>query len=138
MNSFSASQTERAGTKSGLIYVVDDEPMILDLTRAVLLPEGHRVECFRDAATAFSAFTAQTPRPDLVIADFHMHPMNGLEFLRLLRRVHPAQRVLMISGTVSASFFESLACQPDGFLAKPYPARQLVEAVRALLRSQSA
>ncbi len=133
MNASSANRSEGAKARAALIYVVDDEPMILDLARAILIPEGHRVECFRDPATALQAFAAQEPRPDLVIADFNMHPMNGFEFLQAMRRIHPAQRVLMISGAVSASFFDSVACRPNRFLAKPYKAGQLLEAVQALL-----
>lgn len=137
MNLSSANRSEGAQARAALIYVVDDEPMILDLARAILVPQGHGVECFRDPATALQAFANQHPRPDLVIADFNMHPMNGFEFLQALRHIHPAQRVLMISGAVSASFFDSVACRPDRFLAKPFQVGQLLQTVQALLTAKT-
>ena len=62
-----------------------------------------------------------------------MHTMNGLELAEACRRIRPQQKVLLVSGTVGPEIFRDAPVQPDRFLAKPYQAKQLIEAVRTLL-----
>lgn len=123
------------GAKAGpaLLYVVDDEPMLLELAAMILEPVGYRVLTFRDPGTALSAFSSAAPRPDLVITDYAMRPMSGLDLMQACRKLEPRQKVLFISGTVDEPFFDDPATKPDLFLAKPYQARELVDAVRDLL-----
>jgi len=115
-----------------LIYVVDDEPMLLELAAVILEPLGYAVKTFRDPQSALAAFTAAQPRPGLVITDFSMHRMNGMELLEACRRLRPEQKVLMISGTVDEAIYRNSPCKPDSFLAKPYQAKQLVDLVKEL------
>jgi len=116
-----------------LIYVVDDEPMLLELAKVVLEPIGYRVRTFRDPESAIDAFAAEPQAPALVITDYAMHTMNGLELIEACRRLQPRQKILMVSGTVDEQINNHLAVKPDRFLAKPYQAKQLIEAVKALL-----
>lgn len=116
-----------------LIYAVDDEPMLLELLSLVLQPLGYVVRTFRDPASAVREFEAANPRPDLIITDFAMHRMNGLDLIRDCRRLRPGQKILMVSGTVDATIYRDSPHKPDEFLAKPYPARQLADVVEALL-----
>ena len=116
-----------------LIYVVDDEPMLLELAKVVLEPIGYRVRTFRDPESAIDAFAAEPQAPALVITDYAMHTMNGLELIEACRRLQPRQKILMVSGTVDEQINNHLAVKHDRFLAKPYQAKQLIEAVKALL-----
>ena len=118
----------------GVIYVVDDEPMLLDLASAILEPQGYRVETFSSPEAALRAFEVASPRPALIITDYAMHSMTGLELADACRRLEPGQKVLMVSGTVGQDVVQqNERVQPNRFLAKPYVAKQLVEAVRATL-----
>lgn len=116
-----------------LLYVVDDEPMLLELATVILEPLGYAVENFRDPHSALRAFTSARPRPDLVLTDYAMHTMNGLELMAACRRIQPGQKVLLISGTVQEEVYSDAPDKPDGFLAKPYQAKQLVDMVRSML-----
>jgi len=116
-----------------LIYVVDDEPMLLELAEVVLGPICYRVQTFRDPESALDAFAAEPQAPALVITDYAMHTMNGLELIEACRKLQPRQKILMVSGTVDEQIYNHLAVKPDRFLAKPYQAKQLIEAVKALL-----
>jgi CheY-like chemotaxis protein len=116
-----------------LVYVVDDEPMLLELAAAVLEPLGYRVRAFRDPEAAMAAFGAEPAPPALVITDYAMHTMNGLELIAACRNLQPRQKILMVSGTVDEQVYDNLTVKPDRFLAKPYQARQLAEAVKVLL-----
>jgi CheY-like chemotaxis protein len=116
------------GKKAGcLIFVVDDEPMLLELASVILEPLGYRVKTFRDPQSAVEAFTSSEPQPSLIITDYAMH------LIKACRKIQPQQRILMVSGTVDESIFRNSNVKPDRFLAKPYQAKQLVDLVAALL-----
>ncbi len=119
-----------------LIYVVDDEPMLLELASVILEPDGYQIETFRDPKDALKSFIAANPRPQLLITDYAMHSMNGMELIEQFRRLEPAQKILLVSGTVGEDIFDGEPDQPDEFLAKPYQADQLTTLVKELLASQ--
>ena len=125
---------EVARGTQGVIYVVDDEAMLLELAAVILAPLGYKIQTFRDPESALQAFTRAKPRPRLLITDFAMHRMNGMALTEACRRVEPSQKILMISGTVGPEIFQGATVRPDGFLAKPYQARQLIETVKSMLK----
>src|SRR5690348_8290211 len=88
-----------------LLYVVDDEPMLLELACVILEPLGYAVKTFRDPDSAIEAFKAADPRPALVITDYAMHALNGMDLLRACRKLRPKQKILLISGTVGEEIF---------------------------------
>ncbi len=133
MNESKQHSPESRKDGDGMIYVVDDEPMLLELASVILEPLGYAVETFRSPETALRAFEQAEPRPALVITDYAMHTMSGLELADACRRIHPSQKVLLVSGTIGPEILPDEPVQPDRFLAKPYHAKQLVEAVRAVL-----
>lgn len=103
-----------------LIFAVDDEPMLLELATLIIEPLGFRVETFRDPIAAVRAFSLANPLPELIVTDFSMHQMNGLDLIRDVRRIHPQQKIFMVSGTVTESIYKDSPHKPDAFLAKPY------------------
>jgi len=132
----SQPDTNRANTGDDtkpLVFAVDDEPMLLELVAMVLEPLGYRVRTFRDPGTAVRAFSLASPRPSLIVTDFAMHSMNGMDLIRECRRIDPEQKIILVSGTVDETIYRDSPVKPDCFLAKPYPAKQLAELVRSLL-----
>jgi CheY-like chemotaxis protein len=119
-----------------LIYVVDDEPMLLELATVILEPQGYQVKSFRDPELAVAAFTKSSPRPAVVVTDYAMHSMNGMQLIEQLRNLEPRQKVLLVSGTVGEDVFRSSPSKPDMFLAKPYQAVQLTAAVKSLIEGK--
>jgi CheY-like chemotaxis protein len=113
--------------------VVDDEPMLLELGSAILKPLGYRVETFRSPETALRAFERAEPGPALVVTDYAMHSLTGLELASACRRIRPKQKILLVSGTVGPDILRDAPVKPDRFLAKPYQPKQLIEAVEAML-----
>lgn len=130
------SSPEPGGGK-GLIYIVDDEPMLLEMASVILEPLGYQLRTFRDPEAALSAFIAARPRPLLIITDYAMHQLNGMDLIASCRQAEPKQKILMVSGTVGPDIYRTAAQKPDGFLAKPYSAKLLVDAVKSLLPNQS-
>ncbi|HZV36152.1 MAG TPA: response regulator [Verrucomicrobiae bacterium] len=124
------SKAKKAGP---LIFVVDDEPMLLDLAAVILEPQGYVIRTFRDPENALQAFKDAQPRPTLLITDYAMHSMNGMQLVEKFRALEPHQKILLVSGTVGEDIFREAKAKPDRFLAKPYQAEQLTNSVKELL-----
>lgn len=133
MTASKANNSAQTNHHRALIYVVDDEPMLLELASVILEPLGFGVKTFRDPDSAIATFTSANPPPALVITDYSMHSTNGMDLIKACRRVHPRQRILLVSGTVDEHIYRDSPMKPDRFLAKPYQAKQLVEVVESLL-----
>jgi CheY-like chemotaxis protein len=136
MNKPNEERPARGKRGEALIYLVDDEPMLLELASAILEPQGYSVETFRSPETALRAFELAEPGPALVVTDYAMHSMNGLELASACRRIRPKQKVLLVSGSAGPDILRDAPVKPDRFLAKPYQAKHLVEAVEAMLAVQ--
>jgi two-component system cell cycle sensor histidine kinase/response regulator CckA len=126
----SQTETKGGGNSSPVIFVVDDESMLLDLAAAILQPLGYNVRTFLDPQTALTEFPAA--RPTIVVTDYAMGAMNGMDLVRECRRVNPRQKIILVSGTVDESIYDNSADKPDFFLAKPYQVRDFVESVKKL------
>ncbi len=108
---------------------------MLDLASVILAPLGYEIKTFLDPEAALGAFTAARPRPALLITDYTMQRMNGMALIDACRRLEPFQKVLLISGTIGAEIPQDAPSKPDTYLAKPFLAHELVNAVEALLVS---
>lgn len=115
------------------IYLVDDQPMLLELATVILEPQGYSVEAFTSPEAALRAFENAEPKPALIVTDYAMETMTGLELAEACRRLRPEQRVILISGTVGTEILHNVPVEPDRFLGKPYQPNELVEAVRSVL-----
>ncbi|MBI3879171.1 MAG: response regulator [Verrucomicrobia bacterium] len=113
---------------------MDDEAMIVTLVAAILEDEGYRLELFRDPERALGAFRDAAVRPDLMVTDFAMGALNGLELIRRCRELEPALKTVLISGSIDEHDVRSNPVQPDRFLPKPFQSRALTETVRGLLK----
>ena len=114
-----------------LVFVVDDEPMLLELAEAILKPLGCVVRTFRDPELALKEFPSA--RPALVVTDYAMGRMSGMDLVRECRRAVPAQKIILLSGTVDEQVFADAPVKPDRFISKPYQIKDFSECVKALL-----
>src|ERR1035437_3486754 len=94
-----------AGNSAPVLFVVDDEPMLLELAGMILGPEGFDVRMFRDPDAAVEAFRKSAPRPALIITDYAMHTMTGLDLIKACRRIEPRQKIILVSGTVDVTIY---------------------------------
>jgi DNA-binding NarL/FixJ family response regulator len=106
--------------------VVDDSPKFLR-TVCSFLSQFKAVDVVATANNAGEALRAVDQlRPDLVLLDFHMPLVNGLETMELIRRRSPATRVVIITGYDSAELREaSLESGALAFIPKLYVSREL-------------
>lgn len=119
------------------ILVVDDEAHILQVLQLKLRKSGYDVLTAVDGEEAFE--TARAELPDLVITDFQMPYMTGLELCRALREHEPTSQipVLMLTARGFALDDDDLAIgNIRDVLSKPFSPRAIVQQVEAILGDQ--
>ena len=116
------------------ILIVDDEPTILNTVAAMLRMENYAVCTACDGQEGLDR--ARVYQPDLIITDFNMPKLNGLELLSAVRR-EPAMAavpVLMLSGNkVDVNSAHHGGPEAYDFLAKPFTRAQLLGMMQSLL-----
>ena len=117
-----------------VLLVDDDEMMRLVLARllARTWPHATIAEAITGAA-ALSAVAQQ--RPDLIISDYEMPVMDGLQLVRTLRSQGARMPILLLSSEASVGK-AILAAGADHFLLKPFPIGTFTQILRTLLPEQ--
>ena len=116
-----------------LIYIVDDEPMLVDLAELILKGDGYRIKKFHAPEPALKSFLAESVLPALLVTDYVMGAMTGMDLAVQCKAKHPGLRILMLGGTVGPEILVGAPIRIDRFLAKPYQAQILREMVSGLL-----
>jgi CheY-like chemotaxis protein len=112
------------------ILVVDDEEYLADCVGSLLNARGFRVEKTYDGRAALSA--AARLRPDLIVLDYELPEMDGLEVIAALR-ASPATRAIPVLLTTASKIAVEDVQKAEGFLAKPYGEELLYAMVQRLL-----
>lgn len=112
------------------ILLVDDEPAILSIMELLLNKFGYIVIPKSNAESALFLIR-EGVNIDLVITDYRMPGMNGVEFIRLLRRILPSVPVLMLTGDITMEIEPSLGVSER--INKPVQGKELHRIVKAVL-----
>jgi two-component system, OmpR family, phosphate regulon response regulator PhoB len=116
-----------------LVYVVDDESMIGDVVQLILKMDGFRPRFFLDPETALQAIAMEEPKPVLLLTDFLMSPINGMELIVRSKQCHPDLKTILYSGNANEDSLQNYGVEPDGFLRKPFLPKTLLGLVRFIL-----
>jgi DNA-binding response OmpR family regulator len=112
------------------ILLVDDEPSIRTVLKAVLESQGFSVSTAEDGFVALRSIRASLP--DLLISDLRMPNMNGFELLAVVREKFPTIPVIAISGEFVGEQVRGVLA--DVFLQKgSYSPQELLTTVEGLL-----
>lgn len=114
------------------VLVVDDERNLVKLLRSYLEREGFEVHEALDGKTALEV--ARAVDPDVVILDWMLPGLDGVEVLRDLRRFSEAYVIMLTARTEEVDRIVGLSTGADDYLVKPFSPRELVARVRAMLR----
>ncbi|HVM11436.1 MAG TPA: response regulator [Actinomycetota bacterium] len=110
------------------VLVVDDDPTIRDVLRAMLGFEGCEVEVASDGGSALEAVS--TMRPDIVLLDVMMPGTNGVEICRRLKADPSAPKVVMVTAkSTLEDEAAGLGAGADAYLTKPFSPVQLLDIV---------
>jgi two-component system phosphate regulon response regulator PhoB len=129
----------REGLARPLVLVVEDEPALATMLRYNLEKQGFRVDEAGDGQEALTRIAED--RPDLVLLDWMLPLMSGIEVCRQIRR-RPETRglpVIMVTARVEdGDAVRGLNTGADDYITKPFSIEALLARMRALLRRSGA
>jgi two-component system response regulator FixJ len=115
--------------QSGEIFIVDDDPLIVNALTAVLSREGYQVSGFGEGKSFLAAAKARTPT--CVILDVQMPGQSGLDILKELNAQHYPAPIFIISGVGDIPMaVEAIKNGALDFIEKPLDAATVVTRVR--------
>ena len=116
--------------------LVDDDPMVLEATAAVL-QDSASIRVIGSASSAAAARTAlEDEVPDVVVTDLILgpHQPDGIQLTKAIKAAHPMLPVVLLSGYDEAVFAErAIEAGAAGFVMKTSPVDVLVEAVQTAI-----
>lgn len=116
------------------ILVADDDATIVRLSAKALTSQGYQVGTATDGEAAWAML--QTARFDLLITDYQMPKVCGLELIKKVRGARMALPVIMASGALPlAKFSEAPWLHPAAMLQKPFTMVQLLDTVHTVLQT---
>jgi two-component system phosphate regulon response regulator PhoB len=121
------------------ILVADDESHILHVVSLKLRNAGFKVVTARDGQEAFEL--AKTEKPDLLITDYHMPQLSGLELCQKLKQDPKTSTIPAIMLTARGYHLEPADTERSGILrmlSKPFSPRHLLVTVNEVLEQARA
>ena len=115
------------------ILVIEDERELIDLLTLHLTAEGYKVDAAADGEAGLRAF--QAGQYGMVLLDWMLPTMSGIDVLRGIRAIDTRTPVVMLTGRVEESdkvLGLELGC--DDYLGKPFSIRELTARIKALYR----
>ena len=113
------------------VLVVDDEVHILHVVSLKLRNAGYEVITAPDGQEALEV--AQVELPDLIITDYDMPEMTGLQLAEKVARTHPAVPVIVVTGRKAPVGMETQSLNIKKLIRKPYNKRSISIAIREVL-----
>jgi DNA-binding response OmpR family regulator len=112
--------------------IVEDEENLVRLLRGYLEREGFEVSEARDGLAALEA--AREVIPDVVVLDWMLPKLDGMDVLRELRRFSDAYVIVLTARVEEVDRIVGLSTGADDYLTKPFSPGELVARIRAMLR----
>jgi two-component system, cell cycle response regulator CpdR len=121
------------------ILLVDDEKDVRETLYTLLEREGYEVLASSNGPEALSIFRLSVRPIELLVTDYNMPEMSGLELARQCSRLSGELKVLYVSGSRPDEELQAdLQTNTRGFLAKPFRGGDLLRKARELLLTESA
>lgn len=116
------------------VIVIDDEMTILTVAERILSKRGHEVLIAPSGEAGIEILTELTDTIDLILLDWAMPGMSGLETFEKIRELAPEMPIVFSSGYEIDTSSEGLSKGPHiGFLEKPYRARTLLAKIQKMV-----
>ncbi len=114
------------------VLIVDDNQKVIDMLRRTLSYEGYEVLIAMDGQQALTQ--AQTHRPDVIVLDWLMPGLDGLEVARRVSRADHIPIIMLTAKDALEDRVMGLDSGADDYLIKPFEPEELLARIRALLR----
>lgn len=126
---------ESTATASKHIMVIEDAGSVADLIREMLSGTVYCVEICMTVEDALAKFAPK--KYDLIITDYTMPRMNGIELAHVLRRQAPEQCILLITGSTFSMLEDGREYPVNAFLQKPFSMAEFQDSMTALLKDSA-
>jgi len=129
---------KRAPASKIKVLLVDDHPLVREGIRACLA-KHKKVTVVGEAADGLEAISkAAALSPDIVLLDISMPKMNGVEVTKILRKKHPAVKILLLTMHENRTYIVQAArTGANGYVLKDAPPRELLHALEAVHRGET-
>lgn len=114
------------------ILIADDEPQMISFMQTFLIQEGYDVITATTGREALHLATVK--KPDLVILDWMMPEMSGIEVCRELRKTTRLGIIMVTAKNDEVDKIIGLEVGADDYITKPFSLRELAARIRSLLR----
>ena len=119
---------------TGEILIIDDENSIVQIFNKLLIRCGYKTTTYTNAKKALEAFKATPNKFDLILTDFTMPQMNGLELSSKIRKINSDIPIILSSGAIEQSLKEKgKEIGISSFLTKPTNISTLSEIIKKAL-----
>ena len=125
------AQVEREDEKRARLLVVDDEKDVCQGLGALLEARGYMIDLAYNGQEVLDRL-AEDPLPDLIILDFSMPELDGVQVLRRIRERERTRDIPVLMATASSIDLKNIE-RANGLLRKPYPRELLIGMVKRLL-----
>jgi len=117
------------------VLVVDDEQIVCNSCRKILSQQGHNVQTVLNGREALKK--VEENKYDVVIADWKMPEIDGMEVLRIVKKNHPDIIPIMITGFPSVeSAVKAMRLGVSNYLSKPVDPDELTQALKKALEER--
>ena len=117
---------------SSRIMVIDDEKIVGDMAKLSLEQDGYHVETFLNAEPALKRL--QEEKFDVVVTDYKMKGIDGMEVLKTVKDLYPGTQVIMITAFANLdAAIEALRRDVHDFFPKPVKIKELKASIKRAL-----
>ncbi len=120
------------------VLLVDDDDEVREVTAGILEEVGYSVVAAADGAAALAVMDKEGERVALVIADYAMPGMTGLELLTTIRRRRPGMPMLLATGYADHQSLSGDGLESDQIVRKPFRSAELLGRIEMVLERQAA
>ena len=120
------------------VVIADDYEIIRVAASRILMQNGAQVSAVEDGKETIKTLQTIPSHVDIALIDLTLPDTTGVELFRLIRRVSPKTKVILMSGAISEDDKEKiLGYGIDALLPKPFGAEMLVNAVGAVCETMT-
>ena len=124
-------------SKTRSILILDDEPIVGERLKTLLVKDGHLVEVFTDPRLAIRHLEEKTF--DIIISDIRMREIDGIQVMNHVFQKSKKNKVILITGYATLELArESLTKGDFDFIAKPFKLREMRQAIEKAVEALKA
>ena len=117
--------------------LVDDHTLIRETWRAMLTTIENMEIVAECGDGRLAGELAQNARPDIVLLDLNMQPLNGFEVLKIIRRLSPLSKIIGLSMRSEPVFAKKLLRSgAKGYLTKNSPRHEMIDAINEVVKGK--